>query len=1127
MCGICWLNYLGLNVFSQQPELVVQIGHTDDIRAVAFSPDGRLLASCSGDDSIILWDVASGKELRAIESDTLVVNSVAFSPDGKTLASAGPDGGPSNRVGGIIKLWDIVSGKELKALKNPEEFSAFSVRFSPDGKRLVSVGDKTITMWNVESGQIIGILKGDATRAAVFSPDGRMLATAIDNVIKLWDDQTGRELKTLSGHNFLISSLVFSPDNKKLASAGLYDGVKLWNIASGKEIKTFSGNSVEFSPDGKLLALSDGDSIFKLLNISTWEPLKTFSNYTDKVESVRFSPDGKIFASIGDDDNTIKLWDVITGQQLNPLKGHSKGVGTFVFSPDGKTIAWDGGSEIKLWNITNGQSLKTLSGHTSSVYEITFSPDGRMLATGSSDKTIKLWDLVTGKEIKTFTGNPFSVIPVTFSRDGKMLASGSENIIKLWDINSGQEIRTLIGHTWTVWSVAFSPDGKILASGSWDGTIKLWDVATGILQKTLKDDDTKQTLVTLVRFSDDGKFLASHGSTDKLWDVDSGKILKSFGVYDLKGREEINTIVPNFYEGAEDKPLPNSRFTVGKSKNGRLNIYESKTAKLLASLVAIDNNDWLVVTPNGFFDGTSASWSQLNWRFNNNTFDFAPIELYFNDFFYPNLLQDVLAGKSPKPKPGSELEKIDRRQPKVEIAAVNDQSKERINSQFIERTAVVSIEIADNNSERKQANQSLTSGAQDLRLFRNGSLVKIWHGNVFELGVKDGCQQIAKPNEVRRAHCRVGLPVVAGVNNFTAYAFNSQNVKSNDDVLSINGSDSLKRDGTLYVLAIGVNKYENSALNLSFAVLDVEEISATIKSQQAKLAQDASLKQYARTEIITLKDETATKKNILLALKRFSKVDTTALPAGLCTNLKSEKLCAELKNELSKIKPTEPEDALIIQFSGHGTSRGQRFYLLPHNFTNVKDLDRQGVSDEELNRYLEKVDAGRLLMVIDACQSGQALGEESEGRSPMNSKGLAQLAYDKGMLILTAAQSQQAALELVRIGGKEIKHGLLTYALLEAMKNPQANADRNENQQLSEREWFDFAVEQVPLLQTEAMKQRRVDLQMGVSDTKGKRDIIYLDGDDSNLAPEKRRVQTPRVFYRRESEKVQMIIAQP
>jgi hypothetical protein len=145
----------------------------------------------------------------------------------------------------------------------------------------------------------------------------------------------------------------------------------------------------------------------------------------------------------------------------------------------------------------------------------------------------------------------------------------------------------------------------------------------------------------------------------------------------------------------------------------------------------------------------------------------------------------------------------------------------------------------------------------------------------------------------------------------------------------------------------------------------------------------------------------------------------------------------------------------------------------------------------------------------------------------MNSKGLAQLAYDKGMLILTAAQSRQAALEVVKINGREVRHGLLTYALLEAMKNPQSSADKDANRQLWEREWFDYAVEQVPQLQLEAIKQRRLDLRNGGADVKGRSDIIYLAGDDPNLDPEKRRLQTPRVFYRREPEINPLIVAKP
>lgn len=183
------------------------------------------------------------------------------------------------------------------------------------------------------------------------------------------------------------------------------------------------------------------------------------------------------------------------------------------------------------------------------------------------------------------------------------------------------------------------------------------------------------------------------------------------------------------------------------------------------------------------------------------------------------------------------------------------------------------------------------------------------------------------------------------------------------------------------------------------------------------------------------------------------------------------------------------------------------------------------VSDAELNDYLEKVDAGRLLMAIDACQSGGALGAKDAGRAPMNSKGLAQLAYDKGMYILTAAQSQESALEAVEINGRTINHGLLTYALLEALTD--ARADRDANKQLWEREWFDYTTEQVPALQREMMRRRHVEIARGLPSNKKRAEIVYLAGDDETARPEDRAVQTPRVFYKRETAANPFVITKP
>jgi uncharacterized caspase-like protein len=220
----------------------------------------------------------------------------------------------------------------------------------------------------------------------------------------------------------------------------------------------------------------------------------------------------------------------------------------------------------------------------------------------------------------------------------------------------------------------------------------------------------------------------------------------------------------------------------------------------------------------------------------------------------------------------------------------------------------------------------------------------------------------------------------------------------------------------------------------------------------------------------------------------------------------------------------QPEDAVVIYFAGHGTAQGNRFYLVPHdlgysgsrrklNEAGLQSILAHSISDEELERAIEGIDAGQLLLVIDACNSGQALETEEKRRGPMNSKGLAQLAYEKGMYILTAAQSYQAALEASKLG-----HGYLTYALVEeGLKTPAADAEPKDNQLLL-REWLDYATKRVPQMQQDMIEQGRRGLGL---------EVIFVEGDEMIKDANKRSLQRPRVFYRRETETAPLVIAKP
>jgi WD40 repeat protein len=484
-------------------------GHSYSVNSVAFSPDGKTIATGSWDNTVKLWNL-EGKEIKTLKGHSASVFSVAFSPDGKTIATGSGEN--------TVKLWNL-EGKEIKTLKG-HSASVRSVAFSPDGKTIATGSwDNTVKLWNLE-GKEIKTLKGHSAsvRSVAFSPDGQTIASGSgDNTVKLWNLE-GQELQTLKGHSSLVLSVAFSPSGKIIASGSGDNTVKLWNL-EGQELQTLKGHSslvlsVAFSPDGQTIASGSWDNTVKLWNLEGTE-IQSLKRHSQGVFSVTFSPDGKTIAS-GSWDNTVKLWN-LEGKEIQTLKGHSDRVIGVAFSPDGKTIAtgsWD--NTVKLWNL-EGKEIQTLKGHSDSVISVAFSPDGKTIATGSDDTTIKLWNL-EGKEIQILKEHSASVSSVAFSPDGKTVATGSwDNTVKLWNLE-GKEIQTLKGHSANVFSVAFSPDGKTIATGSGDNTVKLWNLEGKEIQ-TLKGHSDR---VNSVVFSPDGKTIAS-GSWDgtvKLWNLD-------------------------------------------------------------------------------------------------------------------------------------------------------------------------------------------------------------------------------------------------------------------------------------------------------------------------------------------------------------------------------------------------------------------------------------------------------------------------------------------------------------------------------------------------------------------------------------------------------------------------------
>ena len=547
------------------------------VYAVAFSPDGKLLATAGADGYVRLWDPATRKPVgrimhadfgdgmrKAAGAGQARVYAVAFSPDGKLLATAGADG--------HVRLWDPATGRlvgqPLPAV--PHGLNGVdAVAFSPDGKLLASANgdDGYVRLWDPATGHLVSKLvpsdpgQDGAVKALAFSHSGSLLATAgFDGYVRLWNPSTGKRvgqrLPVDLGPNGGVYAVAFGADGKLLATAGADGNVRLWDPATGRPVgqplpadpgpysTTHGLDAMTFSPDGSVLAIADLDGYVRLWDPVTGRPVGQLvhaESSPDDVDGVAFSSDGKLLAT-GEIDGYARLWDSVTGRPVGqPLladPGAKLGDVAVAFSPDGSLLATAGfDGYVRLWNPATGkpvgQPLPADPGNGNGVDEVAFSPGGKLLASAGGDGYVRLWNPVTGKTVgqplhaDPGRGGPVTnVYAVAFSPDGKLLASGGVNgYVRLWDPATGRPVGKPLPadprNENGVQGLAFSPGGSLLASAGADGHVRLWNPVTGKpVGKPLPAN-----LGTGIAFSPDGKLLATadrYGNV-RLWDPATSK----------------------------------------------------------------------------------------------------------------------------------------------------------------------------------------------------------------------------------------------------------------------------------------------------------------------------------------------------------------------------------------------------------------------------------------------------------------------------------------------------------------------------------------------------------------------------------------------------------------------------